>query len=245
MSAPVLEERRVGGVPLLVARPAGARGPLPLVLWLHGFRSRKEDNRDELARLADAGLLAVGVDAVAHGARTPADVEARRAASAGGAYPVMLALAIATADDVPAVVRALVDEGLADAARVGVVGISMGAFAAYRAVRVAPGLRAAVAVLGSPEWPHPESPHHDAGAFHHVALLQVTAERDESVPPDAARRFHAALAAAHPAPAHVRYVELAGAPHLMDAAAWERAMDETRRWLVRHLAAEEPGERAS
>jgi pimeloyl-ACP methyl ester carboxylesterase len=68
-----------------------------------------------------------------------------------------------------------------------------------------------------------------------VALLSITAGRDENVPPAAARRLHERLAEGHPEPERARYVELRDAPHLMDAEQWATAMDETERWLVRHL----------
>ena len=231
--------RTFAGAPALVALPDGARTPLPAVLWYHGYRADAAANRSELERIAGAGFVAVGVDAVGHGRRQTEDLAARSAATPGGALGVVLEVATATADEVPRVVDALVAEGLADPARVGLVGISMGGYLAYRSALVEPRLRAVVAVLGSPEWPgRADSPHLRPDDFRRLALLSITAERDESVPPDAARRFHSALAAAaggHPAPERARYLELAGAPHLMSAEQWATAMDATLDWLVRHV----------
>jgi dipeptidyl aminopeptidase/acylaminoacyl peptidase len=145
----------------------------------------------------------------------------------------MLDLARATAVEVPAIVRALADDGLADPVRVAAVGVSMGGYLVYHAVTVMPALRAVVALLGSPEWPDGGGPHRAPHAFRDVALLSITAEHDASVPPDAARRFHARLAGAHPdAPA--AYHELRGAAHLMGAEHWAEAMDATLAWLRRH-----------
>jgi hypothetical protein len=227
--------RVVAGVPVLLARDAGEHpGPRPVVLWLHGFRAAAEDNRDELVRIAAAGFLAVGVDAVGHGARRDPALSERIAASPGGALPVMLALADATARELPALVAALVETEGADPARVALVGVSMGGFLVYRAVPALPALAAAVALLGSPEWPGPDSPHARPHAFHHVALLSITAERDVNVPPDAARRFHAALAADHPRPERARHLELRDAEHLMTGAQWHAAMEATLDWLRTH-----------
>ncbi|HEX7239208.1 MAG TPA: alpha/beta fold hydrolase [Longimicrobiaceae bacterium] len=230
----VFERRAAGGVPLLLARPEGREGPLPAVLWLHGFGVDKETHRPELERLARAGFLAVGVDAAGHGERRLPDLDARIDAPREEALRTMLELASATADDVPGVLRALVRDGVADPARLAVAGISMGGYAVYRAVVVEPALRAAVALLGSPEWPRPDSPHLHVDALRRAALLSVTAERDENVPPDAARRLHRVLAAGHPDPGRQRYVELPGAEHLMSEEHWRAAMDETLAWLNLH-----------
>ena len=227
--------RTVDGVPLLLAGPEAASTPLPLVLWFHGLGAGKDVHRPELARVAGAGFLAVGVDAVGHGERRRPDLEARSAGSREDALRAVLELASATAGEIPTVVRSLARDGLADARRVAVVGISMGGYLVYRAVQLAPTIvGAAVAILGSPEWPHDDSPHRRPEAFHRTALLSITAERDENVPPDGARRFHHALAAAHPEPHRQRYVELPGAPHLMSADDWSTTMDETMQWLTRH-----------
>ncbi len=245
---PPPERHTLAGVPVLVARPdTGGGAPPPVALWCHGYRADAAANAAELEAIAADGFLAVGVDAVGHGARRTEDLAARSARTPGGALAVMLALAGATADELPALVRALGGAGLGDPARVGLVGVSMGGYLAYRAAGRVPGLRAVVAVLGSPEWgrpgaPDPESPHRHLEAFREVALLSVTAERDASVPPDAARRLHAALAAAGAPPDRARYVELPGAEHLMAAADWARAMAEARAWLRAHLGPGAPGE---
>ncbi|MGZ8456745.1 MAG: alpha/beta hydrolase family protein [Gemmatirosa sp.] len=179
--------RVLAGVPVLLARRAQHHGPRPVVLWLHGFRAAAEDNRDELARLAGEGFLAVGVDAVGHGARRDERLAVRVAASPAGAVPAI------------------------------------------------PTLGAAVALLGAPEWPGDDSPHRRPHAFHDVALLSITAERDASVPPDAARRFHATLAVDHPRPDRARHLELPDAEHLMTGAQWHAAMDGMLDWLRAHL----------
>lgn len=208
------QTRTVGAVPLLLAIPDDVDPPLPLVLWFHGFGVDKETHRKELDQLARAGFLAVGVDAAGHGARRLPDLDERQAAPHAQALRTMIELASRTADEVPGVVRALVDEGLADGERVGVVGVSMGGYVVYRAVLAEPAIRAAVSILGSPEWPEGDSPHRHLDGFRRTALLSVTAERDENVPPAAARELHRRLAEAEPGAIH-RYAELSGAVHLM------------------------------
>lgn len=208
---------------------------MPMVLWFHGFGVDKETHRKELRQLAEAGFLAVGVDAAGHGARRLPDLDARQAAPREQALRTMVELAARTADEVPAVVRALVDERLADRERVGAAGVSMGGYVVYRAVLAEPAIRAAVSILGSPEWPQGDSPHRHLDDFRRTALLSVTAARDENVPPAAARELHRRLAEVGPDSTLHRYVELPGAVHLMSEEHWNRAMDEVIRWLSLHL----------
>jgi dienelactone hydrolase len=226
--------RTAGDVPLLLAIPDDMDRPLPAVLWFHGFGVDKETHRKELDQLAQAGFLAVGVDAAGHGARRLPDLDERQAAPHPQALRTMIELASRTADEIPGVVRALMDEGLADGGRVGVVGMSMGGYVVYRAALVHPAPRAAVAILGSPEWPEGDSPHRHLDAFRHTALLSITAERDENVPPAAARELHRRLAETEPGSIH-RYVELSGAVHLMGEEHWNLAMENAVRWLDLHL----------
>jgi dienelactone hydrolase len=221
------------GVPLLLAR-RDAAGRLPLVLWFHGFGVDKETHRKELTQLAEAGFLAVGMDAAGHGERRLPDLAERQAAPREQALRTMVGLVRQTADDVPAVIRALAASGLADADRVGAAGVSMGGYVVYHAAVVEPAIRAAVSILGSPAWPEGDGPHRQLDALARTALLSVTAERDENVPPDAARALHRCLAEAHPE-ARQRYVELPGAVHLMGEADWNAAMEETIGWLREHL----------
>jgi dienelactone hydrolase len=203
---------------------------MPAVLWFHGLSVDKETHRKELEQIARAGFLAVGVDAAGHGERRLPDLDARIDASREETIRFMLGLVEETAREVPGIVRALVQDGLVDAGRVAAVGISMGGYLLYRSVITTPSLRAAVAILGSPEWPEGDSPHQHLDALRRVALLTITAENDENVPPGPARELHRRLGESDRA----RYVELPGAVHLMCEADWKRTMDETLRWLVLH-----------
>ena len=221
-------------VPVLVIQPPGTSPPYPTVLWFHGLGVSKETHRKELEELAAAGFLAVGVDAAGHGARALPSLERRLSeATQREALGLMLPLVELTARDVPAVVAALREEGLADERRIALAGMSMGAFVVYRAITLVQGIRAAVALLGSPEWPEGISPHWHADTFRDTALLSITAQRDTNVPPEGARAFHAILDTDH-SRAPCGYLEIPEAGHLMSESQWRVAMDATVDWLRRH-----------
>lgn len=196
-------------VPILIA----GRDDAPPVLWFHGFGADKETHRAELEQLAAAGFRTIGIDAAGHGARRLPDLDARIAAPREEAKATMLELARATAAEIPALVDAL------QVRRIAVAGVSMGGYIVYAALSREPRIHAAVSILGDPELLE------DDAHANRVALLSIAGERDENVPPGAARALHARLTGTH------RYVELPGEPHLMSERAWKQSIALTIDWL--------------
>jgi len=228
-----VEHSTIAGVPALTVRPAARREQPPVVLWLHGFGAGKDVHRPELERIASAGFTAIGLDAVGHGERRLPELEKLQAAPRQQAHRTAVSLAVATAKELPRVVEELTSSGgVAAGSPVAVVGISMGGYALYRAIVEEPRIRVGVALLGSPEWPYPDSPHDALDAFAAAALLSITGECDESVPPGPARALHQRLTAERP-DADQRYMELEGGVHLMSEAHWHQAMAATLEWLER------------
>ncbi len=234
MSHIEVERRKFGDVPALLVGPRDAVAPLPVALWFHGLGADKDVHLPELEALAVQGFLAIGLDAAGHGERRLPDLDARIAGPRADVLDMMIGLATETAREIHGVLQSVIDDGSGDRHRVSAVGISMGGYLVYQAVVLEPMVRTAVALLGSPEWPSGDSPDRHPRAFDATALLSITAGRDESVPPDAARRFHRGLARTHPHPRRLRYVELPGAEHLMDEESWRIAMTETTSWLIAH-----------
>jgi uncharacterized protein len=223
----------VAGVPALIAQPANVVAPLRTVLWFHGFRADALAHAAELERCAALGFLAVGIDAVGHGARSDPDL-AERTTSAGGALPVMLELVDQTIDELPAFVDELVSMHGAHRRRISAVGISMGAFLVYRSIKAGILWRSSVALLGSPRFNGDAgSPHLALETFRRVALLSITAEHDENVPPGSVRRLHTELEEFAGSSSAHRHHELRGSGHLTSAAHWAEAMSETLDWLQR------------
>lgn len=227
----------IGGVPVLLASLHAHRSPhatYPLVLWFHGFRADALAHAAELERCAALGFLAVGVDAVGHGARVHHDLQDCIARSPGGALPVVLDLADATRKELPVLTHELVESHGADPARVSAVGISMGAFLVYRAIALGSPFRAAVALLGSPEWSGPACADLPLDPFRLVRLLSITAEHDASVPPAEVGRLHSALQEQYGSQVTHRHHVLQGAGHFTSAHEWQDAMTRTLEWLQKH-----------
>ena len=234
LSQILCEDRWLGAVPVLIARPAAGNPPWPAVLWFHGFTADRNASRPELEVLARAGLLAVGIDAVGHGARRLPDFDCHFSGPKTETDRRFLDLVTATVAEVPGLFDKLRDEGLADERRLAVAGVSMGGYITYVAVVLDRRIQAAVPLLGSPEWDHPDSPHLHPDRFFPTALLTITAGADTDVPPDSARAFHRVLEERYrDAPDRLRYIEIEGAPHLMDPNDWAGAVGEAVGWITR------------
>lgn len=231
-----VERKLLAGVPVLLVRPVAAPGPLPTVLWFHGLAADKDVHLPELRRFAATGLLAVGVDTVGHGERRLPDFEQQFARLPEDSLPLFTSLVARTVSEVPVLIDALIAGGCADGERIAVAGVSMGGCIVYGAVCRDRRLCAAVALLGSPERTQP-APHSLADEhFFPTALLSITAERDNIVPPAAAQALHERLTPRYAeAPDRLRHQTIAGAPHFMSAEDWECAVAEACAWLVRFV----------
>jgi len=222
---------------LPVGRPGG-----PVVLVYHGLGASKDVQRKELEALAAAGFMGIAVDAVGHGERRWPDFEARMRADSANTF---LEMVRATVDEIPDLVDHLTERF--GPAPLGITGISMGGFITYAAPLVEPRLRAAVSILGSPDWrvgpgsdPRPEllerSPHHFPERYYPLALLALNAGRDVNVPAEPARQFVRALTPRYaPNPERLAYHEYPDAEHFMPEAEWNDLWGRTVDWFRRFL----------
>jgi dienelactone hydrolase len=123
--------------------------------------------------------------------------------------------------------------------RIGVAGRSLGGNIAFASVLADARVRAAVSVVGSPEWtlPRPHSPHHHPDRFFPAAVLSLAAEFDEHCPPGPIKAFYAALEPRYAAePARIRYVEYPGVGHFLTPELDEATRREMVAWFQRWLA---------
>lgn len=231
-----IERERLAQVPALIARPAGGPAPLPTVLWLHGFGADKDLHLPELYRFAEAGLLAVGIDAVGHGQRRLADFEQQFSGVSAASVRLFNRFVSDTVAELPQLIDALVERGLSDPKRVAVAGVSMGGCIVYGAIATDRRICAAAALLGSPESLRPDSPHLTPDRFFPTALLSITAGQDTVVPAAAARRLHEQLESRYRThPERLHYREIAGATHFMPAEQWDSVVAQASAWLSRFL----------
>lgn len=213
------------------------------VLVYHGLNASKEVQRKECEALAEAGLLAVAVDAVGHGERRFPNLDAQLSSSY--VFHNLLDMVNRSANEVPAIVGAL--EGLLGSrvGRFGLVGISMGGYIAFAAAAREPRLAAIAPVLGSPDWrigawpddPLLErSPHLTPQVFAPKALLVLNAGRDRSVPPTASRRFVEELRPHYrDVPDRLDYREYSESEHAMREQDWNDLWPRVVRWMERFL----------
>ena len=235
----------IAGVPALMRYRGSPEQAMEhgTVLFYHGFGGTKERTDSYLTALAEAGLLAVGLDAVGHGERRYPDFgvifnDERWDAQFEETETDFLKLIDDTAAEVPAIIDDLLARGWARQDRVGVGGRSLGGNVAYAAVLADRRLRAAASVVGSPEWtlPRAHSPHHHPGRFFPAALLSQAAELDEFVPAGPIRDFHARLEPWYAAePERIQYVEYPGTGHFLtpelNAESGRRLVAWFQRWL--------------
>ncbi len=188
-SAPAGAPRRAGNDLEIVAGPDGMRGYLALppsgrgpgVLVLQEWWGLVDHIRDVADRLAREGFVSLAPD-LYHGERTDdPDVAGR----------LMMDLEIPrAARDLEAAAEFLVRQDAVAGARVGAIGFCMGGQLALFAATRSPRIRAVVDCYGI----HPSVPLDPSGL--EAAVLGIFAERDQWVPPDAARRLEAELRAA-------------------------------------------------
>ncbi|CAM4023563.1 alpha/beta hydrolase family protein [Corallococcus exiguus] len=209
-----------------------------VVLFFHGLGGGKEVHERELRLFADQGLFAVGVDAVGHGERRFPDFDARFADGNPRWLEEFLDVVESTANEVPALIDALIGEHGADPARLGIGGVSLGGYITYAALVREQRLRAAVPFLGSPEWglPRPASPHHHPQRFFPTALFSQTGGKDDVVPPGPAKALHVQLTPLYAeAPERLRHREFPESGHMMREADWQEATRDAADWLSRFI----------
>lgn len=251
MKQPAPERTRVvcGGLtlPCIMQRPAK---PLPgrarVVIVCHGFTANKEANVNELQLLARAGLTGVTIDAPHHGERDDGWLAGMVGLDPAAAHARFLELVDWHAHEIPLAVRHFAQT---EDAAVGLVGISMGGFVAYASLARAPRVAACAPVIACPDWTvttgvggfprghfDPRSPHLYPERVPPVALLTITAGRDQTVPPQAAQAFVEALRPLYEAtPERLDAVDYPDSEHMMRPMDWADVWRRINAWMGRFL----------
>lgn len=142
----IIEQEQLAGVPVLhVVKSEKQDARLPLIFFIHGFTSAKEHNLHFGYLLAEAGYRAVLPDALFHGERDKGLSERKLQLS-------FWDIVVRTITEIEEMKNDLVSRGLADPERIGLAGTSMGGIVTFGALAVYPWVRAAVALMGCPNY---------------------------------------------------------------------------------------------
>jgi pimeloyl-ACP methyl ester carboxylesterase len=207
----------------------------PVVVYQHGYTGRKENDLGNLFALAERGYRTVSLDARRHGERRTADTAERFEQDFAGTFGEVVA---GTAADLSAVLDGL------GVGRAGFIGVSMGAYIAYRALVDEPRLAAVVPFIGSPGW-QGELPERvpelaatlrerarRAGPEGLPALLIMNGQQDELVTPEGATLLHQALLPIYAdAPDRLEYSLDPALGHAVTEPMWRAAVE----WIARFL----------
>jgi len=122
------------------------KNPTPVVMCIHGWTGNKESMLRHCVRVADAGFLAVAVDARMHGERI--DVAFCNKTSENFAR-TFYSVVSETAADLSQAVDYLVERPDVDPNRVGLMGVSMGGFVSLIATQLEKRVKVVASVLGA------------------------------------------------------------------------------------------------
>jgi len=120
--------------------------PIPAVMCIHGWTGNKESMLRHCVRVADAGFLAVAVDARMHGERMDVAFHSKTSENFARTF---FSVVSETAADLSRVVDFLVERSDVDPNRVGLMGISMGGFVSLISTQLEKRVKTVASVLGA------------------------------------------------------------------------------------------------
>jgi pimeloyl-ACP methyl ester carboxylesterase len=249
------EKGSVEGIPTLSCFNTDKKtGPRPLVFLSHAFQSSKEFWQDKLAFLAAAGYFAVAMDNKGHGERNGPDFKSQVFTKHGFNLYEVRRLIKETADDIPILIDHFITHKTIDAARIGMLGVSMGGFIAFRALVIEKRISVATPVIASPyfdETPRdvplanrPEinraleaysqkySPAGFAERFYPRAVLIQVGGRDKHLDAGRVEQFYKTLLPYYAkGPDKLRFIQEDNSGHDFTESMWQNVT----KWFQKHL----------
>jgi pimeloyl-ACP methyl ester carboxylesterase len=233
------------------------QGPMPAIIFLHGFTGSKEHHLPLRLALADLGYLVVSFDARDHGDRLSLPELWNRCRECF--LDTFLGILMDTVDETVRVFGHLRASSGVDPQRIGLVGGSMGAMIGLMSIPRLPGLRAAVTMAGTTDllrWQEETMGHEHyqfqkgeagaatrsrlesyeaiprAAAFYPVRLLMVHGGSDRIVPPRGQRQLYRRLRPFYAGePSRLKCSVYPGLEHDTSPA----LLEEVYAWLRKHL----------
>ena len=249
------EKGDVAGIPILscFSSNEGIQSK-PLVILSHAFQSSKEFWQDKMLSLARAGYYAVALDNRGHGARKGPGFKARVFENDGFNLYAVRRLIKETADDIPRLIDHFSSHNSVDAARIGMVGVSMGGFVAFRTLVIDDRIGVAAPVIASPYFDEKPrdvplvnrleinraldaysqkfSPAYYPERFYPRAILIQVGGRDKHLDAGRVRQFYETLKSNyHQRPEKLRFIQEANAGHEFTASMWNNVIEWFRKQL--------------
>ncbi len=245
----------IRGIPALTCVNTYERArPKPLAILSHAFQSSKEFWQDKMLSLARAGYYAVALDNRGHGERKGPDFKSQVFEIDGFNLYEVRRLIKETADDIPILIDHFITHENVDAERIGMIGVSMGGFVAFRALVIDNRIGVAAPVIASPyldERPRdvalvnrPEinralddysrefSPAYYPGHFYPRAVLIQVGVQDKHLDADRVRLFYEKLKPYYRrTPAKLMFIQEENSGHEFTASMWRNVT----KWFSKHL----------
>ncbi|PLR97650.1 alpha/beta fold hydrolase [Bacillus sp. T33-2] len=141
-----IENQQIIDIPVLhMAKQDLLSEKLPLIIFIHGFTSAKENNMHYAYLMAEKGFRVVLPDAKHHGERRQGMGERELSFR-------FWEIVLSTIRELKLVKEHFTGEDLADPGRIGVAGTSMGGIVTLGALTKYPWIKAAVSLMGNPAY---------------------------------------------------------------------------------------------
>jgi len=133
--------------------------PAPLIIFVHGYESDKRQGIPMGYELAKRGFICVSIDTILRGDRVDQEFDLAAGPAFQSVYPketgldsffTMFKMIRQTGLDIQSLIDYFRDDPRVDVDKVGLVGYSMGGYAAFHAVKAVPELKASVSIAGNP-----------------------------------------------------------------------------------------------
>lgn len=248
----IQEERiNIDSIPAILFRPKEGEGPLPTIIFYHGWSSRKENQRLRAFMLASIGYQVLIPDALYHGEREPL---ANYGIENAGKY--FWHVIFNNLEESTAIIDGLVSKYEADINRIGVIGHSMGGFTAAGIFTHKPGIKALVVLNGSCYWENSNEffargfnikesekvkklvekiskldPMNNIPLLVDRPILLLHGEKDSSVSIESQRLFYDKIEPMYKDKDRIRFVTYPNLDHFVTT----NMMEEAIIWFYRHL----------
>ena len=229
----------IGDIPirLMYKSDMGTASRNGCILFYHGLGASKDKQGKELEDLASSGFLAIGIDNVGHGDREFNDFDERFSENNPDKVKNIISAVRETASEINFLINELIDKKILINNKLGIAGISMGAFIAYTIPMFDNRPKVMVAILGSPILEGmPVSPSNEMKDFRELSLLSMNAGKDRIVPPEQTRELHLKLKEFYPDyKSRFKYIEYPNSGHFMEEEDWNKSWEQCINWFERKL----------